>query len=508
MRLVLSAAHPDVALSVYLKVKALGARPEGCQAKAATMASYLHLSQASVERGLTSLSRAAPDGVVELRSERRTLPGGTGTSAVRTTRPLRRTESFVWLPVAAAEDLTPRQLRAYAVIAFTEKMGIALTEGELAGHLVHHSGKRAGQSLSVAAAGVVVDELEAARWVSVQRRAGVQGRHRFVACDIAPGAGVEDGEPVAAAAKETVQEPLREPVDNVADRSACSLVGEGSGLSVGEGSLAYREDVGLTDPTTNAHSSSAVGEVPVVEAADNPADTNRRGLVVGGLALRAEDNRQPSRIRPTDEHHSSIGSGSVWPAYTGPALTMSEQIYAVLEPVHLLLARVDNPFVARKVAREAGRQLTAGTDPQRLRQRLTARFAAVMTADIRDPGRWLLGVALPRWGCGDRDCESGVRWSNGERCAVCGEVVADKFAARGRAQRLEQGLCLDHSSRHDPSGACRDCEIQRAVDGGAAALPVSRAPAEPCWTAGPTSRPPSPRPRQRRHLPPEHRQPG
>ncbi|MCZ4088421.1 hypothetical protein O1W17_41850, partial [Streptomyces sp. H34-S5] len=116
MRLVSSAAYADVALSVYMKVKALGARPEGCEAKAATIASFLNISKASVERGLTQLSRPAPDGVIELKSVRRTRPGGRGTSAVRTTRPVKRTESFVWLPVAAAEDLTPRQLRAFAVI--------------------------------------------------------------------------------------------------------------------------------------------------------------------------------------------------------------------------------------------------------------------------------------------------------------------------------------------------------------------------------------------------------
>lgn len=82
MRLVSSAAYDDVALSVYVKVKALGARPEGCQAKAATIASYLGLSTASVERGLTLLSRPAPDAVIELRSDRRTSPSGRGTSAV------------------------------------------------------------------------------------------------------------------------------------------------------------------------------------------------------------------------------------------------------------------------------------------------------------------------------------------------------------------------------------------------------------------------------------------
>lgn len=479
MRLVSSAAYPDVALSVYVKVNALGARPEGCEAKAATIASYLNISKASVERGLKLLSRPAPDGVIELTSERRTLPGGRGTSAVRTTRPLKRTESFVWLPVAAAEDLTPRQLRAFAVITFAEQMRIALTEGELAGHLRHHSGEKAGQPITAAAAGVVVDELEAAKWVTVQRRAGAQGRHRFVAHDIAPTAAVEFGGPVADTAPEAVWEGPQEPVDDALEGSASPLVGEGSGLLVGEGSLAYKESPRTDSPDhEGAFFSSAVGEVPVVEAVENPADAKARTNAGGGLALRADENSQPVLSKPNDERRSS-GGGSARSAYTGPQLSMSPQVYAVLEPVHWLLARVNNPFVERQIAREVARQMAAGMDAERLRHRLTARFAQVMPPEIRDPGRWLLGVALPRWGCGHLECESGVRWSNGERCAVCEEVVADKFAARRRAQRLEQGLCPEHGSRPGPSGVCPECELQQAVATGAALLPAPRAPKGP-----------------------------
>ncbi|MGY1503678.1 hypothetical protein ACW4TU_45185 (plasmid) [Streptomyces sp. QTS52] len=41
---------------------------------------------------------------------------------------------------------------------------------------------------------------------------------------------------------------------------------------------------------------------------------------------------------------------------------MSPQIYAVLEPVHLLPERVHNDFIVRQIAREVGRQLREGTD--------------------------------------------------------------------------------------------------------------------------------------------------
>ncbi|MFI1621828.1 hypothetical protein ACH4VT_33445 [Streptomyces lydicus] len=482
MRLVSSSA-PDVALAVYVKVKALGARPEGCQARAETIASYLGLSKPSVERGLTALSRPASDGVVELRSVRRTMRGGRGTSAVRTVRPMKRAEAFVWLPVAAAEDLTPRQLRAFAVIAYAEQMRIALTEAELAGHLLHHSGTKAGQPITAAAAGEVVDGLEAARWVTVHRRGGAHGRHRFVAHDIAPPAAKEVDKQPLADASQTSRECPQEPVDDAAQGSGSPLVGEGSGALVGEGSLANRESRTTDSPDDErALFSSAVGEVPVVDAVENPANVKARADVPGGLALRADENSQPSLSKPNDEKRSN-GGGSARASYTGPRLSMSPQIYAVLEPVHWLLKRVNNPFVERKIAWEVGRQLAAGIDAERLHHRLTARFAKVMTSEIRDPGRWLLGVALPRWGCGHLDCETGVLWSSGRPCPVCQDVVADRRAERERVrreQRLAAGLCPEHGSRPSPSGSCGECEPVRAV----AALPAQRAEGPPRGCCG------------------------
>ncbi|MFJ9472458.1 hypothetical protein ACIRPV_33275 [Streptomyces caniferus] len=472
MRLVSSPAYADVALSVYVKVKALAARPEGCQARAETIASYLGLSKASVERGLTALSRPASDGVVELRSQRRTMRGGRGTSAVRTVRPMRRGEAFVWLPVAAAEDLTPRQLRAYAVIAYAEQMGIALTEVELAGCLLHHSGKRAGQPITAAAAGEVVDSLEAARWVTVQRRAGAQGRHRFVAHDIDPTAAEGVVEQPVADTSQAAQECRQEPVDDAAQGPGSPLVGEGSGSLVGEGSLANRESPRTDSPDDErALFSSAVGEVPVVEAVGSPSDAKAHTDALGGLALRADGKDQFVPSKPNDEKRSS--REAVRSSYTGPQLSMSPQIYAVLEPVHWLLKRVANPFVVRKIAREVGLQLAGGMDAARLQHRLTTRFAGTSPSEIRDPGRWLLGVALPRWGCGHLDCETGMLWSSGQLCPVCEDIVADRRAERERVQReqrLAAGLCLEHGSRPGPSGACDECE----PGGAAATVPAQR----------------------------------
>ncbi|MEU9255735.1 hypothetical protein AB0D66_28290 [Streptomyces sp. NPDC048270] len=471
MRLVTSPFYADIALAVYVKVKALGMREEGCQAKSATIASYLGVSKASVERGLAQLSRTGPDGVVELVSQRRTLRGGRGTSALRRTRPVSRSEAFVWVPVAAAEDLKPRQLRAYAVIAYAQAVAIALTEGELAGSLFHHSGKKAGQTLTATAAGEVVDELEASRWLTVVRRAGAHGRHQFIAHDIAASA-AQDAEPDSAYVPQTPEGDGQErqgPVEDPAGESGSSPSGEGSGPQPGEGSLANEESP-MTDRPEDAGAldSSAVGEVEVVKGSrpvENPSGATQHNQPSARLALRAGASSQPSIPKRQGERAPTSES-----PYTGPDLTMSPEIYAVLEPVHWLLKQVSNAFVERKIAREVGRQLREGMAAERLRHRLTARFAQTMTSEIRDPGRWLLGVALPRWGCGHQDCEAGVMWSTGQRCEVCAEVVADRFAARQRAQRLQEGLCPEHGTRPGPFGTCTDCALDEAIR-----LPAARA---------------------------------
>ncbi|WP_234322542.1 hypothetical protein [Streptomyces sp. NRRL S-350] len=465
MRLVTSPFYADIALAVYVKVKALGMREEGCQAKSATIASYLHLSKASVERGLAQLSRPAPDQVVELLSQRRTLRGGQGTSALRRTRPMSRTETFVWVPVAAAEDLTPRQLRAYAIIAYAQAVGIQLTEGELAGSLFHHSGEKAGQQLTATAAGQVVDELETARWLTVRRRAGARGRHLFTAHDIAPAAapGEEEVSGLADPASGDDAEQARQEQAGILPAETDSPpVGEGSGPLADEGSLANEETLRTDRPEdTGALGSPAVGEIQVVEGAapvENPPVPKPRNRASAALALRADAHNQPVIPKPTIVR--STGSRG---AYSGPQLTLSPEIYAVLEPVHWLLKRVDSAFVARKIAREVGRQLREGMAAERISHRLAIRAARTMVSEIRDPGRWLLGVALPRWGCGHQDCESGVMWSTGQRCDVCAEVVADRAAARQRSQRLAEGLCPEHGTRPGPAGSCTDCALDDAI---------------------------------------------
>jgi hypothetical protein len=441
LRLVANPHYADVAVTAYVKIAALASRPEGCTAATATIAEYVGLSKASVERGMTQLMRPGPDGVVELSSTRRSLPGGCGTSAVRRTRPLSATERFVWIPVAAAEDLTPRQLRAYALIAYAQAQKIPLTESEIAGALHHHSGRRAGQPLTTAAAGQIVDELEATRWITVERRAGVRGRHHFIAHDIPPAAqDLSCGQPSA---------------PDIAP-SSTSGPDEGSGSSADAGSLATREEPRTDRPDDErALFSPAVGEVQVGEAVENRGAQPPQRTDEDGLALRADDPQTPL-TKPSGTPLTR--------SYDGPGLTISARVHAVLEPVHWLF-RQTSIYMQRRIAREVGRQLRSGIDGARLRQRLETRVCRTFTDEIRDPGRWILGVGLPHWGCGIFDCEAGVLWSSGRRCSVCEEIVRDRRRTTAQPEApasaivrpIPARLPVPRSTPAVPRGRCPEC---------------------------------------------------
>ncbi|MGW3177190.1 hypothetical protein [Streptomyces sp. NPDC001153] len=462
-RLVASAHYPDVSLSVYVKIKALALRPEGCTAAAATLARYLGLSKASVERGIAHLRRPAPDGVVELpENTRRSLPGGRGTTARRRVRPLRAEERFVWLPVAACENLTPRQLRAYAILAFAQAQRIPLGLSDLAGFLRHHRGRRAGQPLTAAAAATVVDALEAAQWVCVQRRAGAQGRHRFLVEHLAPAA-VPTEQPADAHIRTEQGHADQDRTDRgpaaalAADASATTSArsGEGSGTAGGDGSLADEESPRTDRPeNTGRRPSPAVGETPIGETPVGETSVGEPATARPGPATapRADATRSGQRAKGSPPYGRPPCSA---PPYKGPQLTLSPQIYAALEPVHRLLAQIGSVFVVRRIAREVGRQLRAGTDPDRLRARLRLRFARTSPTEIRDPGRWLLGVALPRWGCGLADCESGLLWTTGRRCEVCTEIAVD----RRTSPRPATGARTRHepAATDAPRGNCGAC---------------------------------------------------
>ncbi|SMF86008.1 hypothetical protein [Streptomyces sp. Amel2xC10] len=354
---VIVGSYSDATVSVYVKIAGLDRKSTGCEAGVAYLSGLLGLARSTVERALTQLMRPDPtDDVVELTSRRRTLPGGDGETAVRRIRVTDwRVEHGGWVPTRASESLSPRQLRCYAAISYATATGVHITLAELARVLRHRSGKKAGEPLAVRSVRRILRGLEDLGWISVERRAGYRGRHHYTVHD----------EPIQAAL--------------TAD------TGEGSGTDLGEGSL-YEEH----------HQTDSPDDQPPTAV----VDIRRRRVPV--VARQAVENPQlPAALRRP---------------YTGPELSLAPRIWRVLEPVKSLLPGL-SPYVVRALAREIGRQLDEGQEPQRLRRRLEIRLATTDT--IRDPGRWLLGSAVVRRGCGLAACESGRIWHTGTECAVC-----------------------------------------------------------------------------------------
>ncbi|MFF9097617.1 hypothetical protein ACF1AX_31405 [Streptomyces sp. NPDC014802] len=394
---VIVGSYSDPTVSVYVKIAALDRRNTGCEAGVAYLAGLLGLARSTVERALTQLMRPDPaDDVVEVTSQRRTLAGGDGHTAVRrvrVTNPAR--EHGAWVPSRAAESLSPRQLRAYAALAYATATGHHITLAELARVLRHRTGQRAGQPLDVRSVRRILRELERLGWISVERRAGYRGRHLYTVHD----------------------EPLQ--------GSLTADTGEGSGGDLGEGSL-YEEHHQTDSPDDQPPAVSAI--------------RRRRGT---GSSGREELQLPPTFRRP----------------YTGPQLTLAPRIWRVLEPVKPLLPGL-SPYVVRQLAREIGRQLDEGQEPERLRARLTFRYAS--TQEIRDPGRWLLGTAIVRRGCGLTACESGRIWHTGAACETCawqratGAPLAAHRPPKAPAWH-ECEACRAPSRTPHPDGVCRAC---------------------------------------------------
>lgn len=438
-RLVSSPASPDAALSVYIKTAALGWRPEGCTAGVTVLAGYLRMSPSTVERGLRALSHPDPtDAVVELTSRRRTKTGGLGTTAERRVRQLRRQEPFVWVPVIAAELLEPRQLRAWAALAYADARGMHVSLAQLGEVLLHHSGKRAGQAIGAGSASAVVDSLEALGWLRVHRREGLQGRHLYEVlerpCDVDASQG---SEPAPAQARDT-------------SASTCR-VGDGSGYEIGDGSLATEEDPQIDRRVLEGGlNSSAVGETQVVarDAWQKSTQTSSSAFShSANLALRADEPSSPSRKQPTTHPDP----------YSGPALTFSPRLAFVMEPVRWLIQRV-SVYVQRAFARQLGSQLAEGVEPQRLRARLESRFARTSPQDMRNVAGWLLKVAAVRWGCHDPRCEEGIRWHSGEQCPECLAVRLERRTRRQRQNLLDAGVCPECRCQVNESGRCLICQ--------------------------------------------------
>ncbi|MEU3899792.1 hypothetical protein [Streptomyces sp. NPDC045251] len=272
---VIVGAYADATVSVYVKIAALDRRDTGCEAGVAYLSGLLGLARSTVERALTQLMRPDPgDDVVELTSYRRTREGGTGQTAVRRIRATNhRREHGAWVPSRAAESLAPRQLRAYAALAYATATNTPVTLSELARVLRHRSGKKAGQPLDVRSVRRLLRDLERLGWISVERRAGYRGRHLYTVHD-------EPTVPVLTAD-----------------------TGEGSGGDLGEGSLAYKEH----HPTDSPEEPPAGGSI-----------RRRRTTGSGG--------REATSVPPTVHRPASL-----------PQLTLAPRIWRVLEPVKVLL---------------------------------------------------------------------------------------------------------------------------------------------------------------------------
>ncbi|MDX2624680.1 hypothetical protein PV356_35260 [Streptomyces sp. WI03-5b] len=385
----MGAQYRDSALSTYIKVAALAMRTDGCTAKVAVIAEYLGLSKSEVERALKQLARPDDvDGVTEVLTTRRTLPGGRGQSAHRTVRTADEAEHFVWIPVRAADALSPRLLRLYALIAYAAVRNVPLAVRDLGAMLYHHSGKSAGEHLGERQAARLLEELGATGWVTVHHREGLQGRHAY--------------------------EAHRHPLQAVQLENIAPDIHDGSGADSHDGSLTSREDPRTDRPVTKTGVGGGI----------------RRRRPAGSKPTPPVDNSVSTTFRSAGHgekrsNTSAPGSGNV-----GGDLT--RRSWQVLEPVHHLLPGLSS-WVLRRIDAEIGRQLAHGTGTERLTARLTARYASTETP--RDPGRWILGPGLVRRGCHHPGCESGVMWHTSQPCQVCLEDQAPADDTRAQQQR-------------------------------------------------------------------------
>jgi hypothetical protein len=124
--------------------------------------------------------------------------------------------------------------------------------------------------------------------------------------------------------------------------------------------------------------------------------------------------------------------------------------------------------VLRRIAREIGSQLDApGGSEQRLSDRIARRYATTET--IRDVGRWLLGAALVRHGCGRPDCETGVIWPTGTDCEIC---AVNRQVQRARAQRERELAARERQLQEERQQRDGGARAQQLPEG----LPVQPMP--------------------------------
>jgi len=375
------------AVAFHAQVTALAQRTAGCTAGVAVLAHFMGTSKRTAERYLAELAAPGPDGVPELVTVRRTGPDGDGDTALRRTRGCARGEHFAYVPVLAAKSLRPALFVLYCALTYATATRTPAAAAELADVLgvTERSARR------------MVGELEALGWITVHRRADVHGRHAYDVHD-------HPLHPVT-------EQPVRPDTDG------------GSGADTIGGSLAIKEDTGLTDESTTQPGGAFRRRRDDRKWVATPVDT------LG--------NRAPATFRSAPR-----------PPYTGPQLTLSPRVWAVLAPVHDLLPGV-NTYMVRRIAREIGHQLDSGIYAEDIHDQLQRLRAWTPPEELRDPGRWILGAALPvRSRCGRTGCHWGFLAHTGAPCKACAEIAE----ARTR-ERLRTAHPPHLGSHH-----CTECE--------------------------------------------------
>jgi hypothetical protein len=405
--------YSDVFVKAWAKLAALDVDTNGsqhCFASVRELARHAGLSKRDVERALTEGRTSGPDGQEpEFTTQRNTHKGGTGFAAYRAVRPVLAAERSVRVPVTMCEALEPRQLRAALLLLHAAADGYVPTAAELAGELFHHSGKNIGKPLGERTARRITAALEETGWIDVGHRSGRQGRNVITV----------HRHPLR---PEPITEPTAEASVAAAAEPACADIHGGSGPDTSGGSLATEE-----------YSSVPTDVVPEIAGGirRRRPDRSKAGASAGAHTA-ADGGHGEVGLRPDDETSTTTNTDRPhWLA--GRGIRLSERVWHVLTPVHHELPAL-SPFVLRRLAQTIGEALDAGTDPVRLTDRLTRRYASTET--IRDVGRWLLGPGLVRRGCGLKACESGTLWPTGADCAVCADLRAAAAAQRAREEEL------------------------------------------------------------------------
>ncbi len=368
-----SGRYSPGAVAWHAQITALQQRPEHCRASVTTLAGYMGDGKRTGERYLAELHAPGPDNIPELTTIRHTDPTGDGESAERYTRPLARGEHFAYVSVAAAKALRHPLFVLYCALAYAVATRTSVTAAELAALL----------DVTEMTVRRMTRELEGLGWITVHPRTGAHGRNEY----------------------EVHDHPLH-PVPPTPEELSSD---GGSGASADGGSLATKEDTGLTDE----------------EKTDAPPG--------GGVRRRRGDRKWAAE--PVDTAGNAPATFRAAPpgCYDGPEQSLSPRVWDVLAPVADLLPRI-SPFVIRTAAREIGRQLDAGIPADDLHDQVLHRRRDTGAANLTDPGRWLLGVALAHWPspCGLADCVDGLMRHTGTPCKACAALSPQRYRGRAR----------------------------------------------------------------------------